>query len=210
MIQELSTAEFIAGIRNDFYDENDIVKYCSTLSNIKAFWGALMVEHFRMLGKGRDPIVSFAPNATLQMDEGILENMTIEGKREFKRISDALFLVEDLMQKKTEPQPAAQEPRQGKATNKELPKELCTEAVKERLQKAVDGGLLDDRYQPTEKTKTKQQMAYLAELMGKPFGLGYKPFETLWNVKGLAKARYKSREVVGKVQGGEYIERVFK
>lgn len=105
MIQELSTTEFIAGIANDLYDENDIVKYCSTLNNIRAFYVALMVEQSRMIAKNKSPIVSFKKGAVLQGDDYDCM-MTSEDKRKLSHIDMALIVVEELMgeQKRTEPQ----------------------------------------------------------------------------------------------------------
>lgn len=74
---------------------------------------------------------------------------------------------------------------------------------------AVEGGLLDADYQPTEKTKTKALQALLAEILKELIGLeNYKPFELLWSIKGIAKRRYNSR-YAGKVKGEEEIYKVF-
>lgn len=93
-----------------------------------------------------------------------------------------------------------------------LPEELNTDEAKKWLQVAIDGGLLNSDYSPTGKTNTKPQKALLAEILSDKIGLKhkYKPFETLWNVKGLAKQRYKTREETGTVKGGNIIEEVFK
>lgn len=93
-----------------------------------------------------------------------------------------------------------------------LPKELNTDEAKRWLQVAIDGGLLNSDYSPTDKTGTKPQKALLAEILSDKIGLKYKykPFETLWNVSGLSKQRYKSREETGTVEGGDIITEVFK
>lgn len=93
-----------------------------------------------------------------------------------------------------------------------LPKELDTDEAKRWLQVAIDGGLLNADYSTTGKTATKPQKALLAEILSGKIGLEckYKPFEELWNVRGLSKTRYKSREETGNVKGGEAIENVFK
>jgi len=90
-----------------------------------------------------------------------------------------------------------------------FPKELDTEEAKKWLNMAVEGGLLDADYQPTEKTKTKALQALLAEILKELIGLeNYKPFELLWSIKGIAKRRYNSR-YAGKVKGEEEIYKVF-
>lgn len=95
--------------------------------------------------------------------------------------------------------------------NQTFPKELDTEEAKKWLNMAVEGGLLDADYQPTEKTKTKALQALLAEILKDLIGLeNYKPFELLWSVKGIAKQRYNTRNQVGKVKGQEEIYKVFK
>lgn len=80
------------------------------------------------------------------------------------------------------------------------------------LQKAINGGLLNADYTTTDKVETLSQKALLAEILSERLGLKskYKPFEMLWGVKNLAKARYKAKEETGKVVGGETIESVFK
>ena len=92
-----------------------------------------------------------------------------------------------------------------------LPDELKTDKAKECLQKAVEGGLLKEDYTPADQVKTKPQKALLAEVLGESIGLRYrfKPFEALGGIKGLSKARYKSREYIGGVKGDEPIRAVF-
>ena len=94
MIQDISTNEFVSGIANDRYDENDIVKYCSTLSNIKAFHGALIVEQSRMM-MSNAPIVSFSADAVLMND---IDTISPENELKIDRLARAISLVEDLMQ----------------------------------------------------------------------------------------------------------------
>lgn len=91
-----------------------------------------------------------------------------------------------------------------------IPDELNTEKAKKYLQMAVNGGLLNEDYSTTEKTKTKPQKALLAEILSERIGLSTKDsvFETLWGVKELRKARYKSKDA-GKVRGEEEIYAVF-
>lgn len=127
----------------------------------------------------------------------------------------------DLLPKEYQPEQAALKTTDGKRLNTEchqmdikhlLPEELNTDEAKKWLQVAIDGGLLNSDYSPTDKTKTKPQKALLAEILSDKIGLEhkYKPFETLWNVKGLSKQRYKTREETGTVKGGYIIEEVFK
>lgn len=91
------------------------------------------------------------------------------------------------------------------------PKELSTDEARKWLQVAINGGLLNADYSTTDKTRTKPQKALLAEILSDKIGLAhkYKPFETLWNVSGLSKSRYKSKEEKGIVKGGNIIIEVF-
>ena len=95
---------------------------------------------------------------------------------------------------------------------KTLSKELSTDEARKWLQVAINGGLLNADYSTTDKTRTKPQKALLAEILSDKIGLDhkYKPFETLWNVSGLSKSRYKSKEEKGIVKGGNVIIEVFK
>lgn len=93
-----------------------------------------------------------------------------------------------------------------------VPDELKTDEAKKWLQVAIDGGLLNSDYSPTDKTKTNAQKALLAEILSEKIGLEhkYRPFEKLWNVSWLSKQRYKSIEEKGTVKGGDVIMEVFK
>lgn len=93
-----------------------------------------------------------------------------------------------------------------------LPEKLNTDEAKKWLKVAIDGGLLNSDYSPTDKTATKPQKALLADILSEKIGLEYKykPFETLWNVRGLSKQRYKSREEIGTVKEGDVITEVFR
>lgn len=93
-----------------------------------------------------------------------------------------------------------------------MPKELNTDEARKWLHVAINGGLLNADYSTTDKTRTKPQKALLAEILSDKIGLDhkYKPFETLWNVSGLSKSRYKSKEEKGIVKGGNVIIEVFK
>lgn len=96
-------------------------------------------------------------------------------------------------------------------SNVVMPKELSTDEARKWLQVAINGGLLNVDYSTTDKTRTKPQKALLAEILSDKIGLAhkYKPFETLWNVSGLSKSRYKSKEEKGIVKGGNIIIEVF-
>ena len=100
MIHNISTTEFITGIINDRYDENDIVKYSSGLSNIKAFWVALIVEHSKIDEIGNAPIIAFGKDATITKEEN--DRLSIDDRRKLWRIQNAIFIVEELMQKQEE------------------------------------------------------------------------------------------------------------
>jgi hypothetical protein len=93
-----------------------------------------------------------------------------------------------------------------------IPKELNTKQVKDVLCKAVKSGLLDGNYKPTH-LMTKAMMALLADELYDRELVGYNRysiFEKWWDKKGLAKCRYSSIEIVGKVRGQEKILALFK
>lgn len=113
MIHNISTTEFITGIINDRYDENDIVKYCSGLSNIKAFLVALIVEHSKIAEIGNAPIIAFGKDATITKEEN--DRLSIDDRRKLGRIQNAIFIVEELMQKQEEQrQKESVKPQHGK------------------------------------------------------------------------------------------------
>lgn len=93
-----------------------------------------------------------------------------------------------------------------------IPEELKTDEAKKWLQVAIDGGLLNTDYSPTDKIRTRSQKALLAEILSEKIRLKYKykPFEMLWGVSGLAQKRHDSKEYIGKVNGGDVIEKVFR
>lgn len=99
---------------------------------------------------------------------------------------------------------------QAESKQKQLPEELNTAKAKKWLQVAIDGGLLNEDWTVTDKVKTKPQKALLAELLSEKIGITnkYVHFERIWNVSNLAQKRWNTREQVGKVRGGEYIEKV--
>ena len=88
------TADFISGIADGRYDENDIVKYCLTLSNIKAFLGALIVEQSKMIGMSNEPIVSFSIDAVLTTND---DTISPENALKIDRLTNAIIIVEGLM-----------------------------------------------------------------------------------------------------------------
>ena len=108
--------------------------------------------------------------------------------------------------------PQIQPQKAGSEDGATLPVELNTDTARKWLQVAIDGDLLNVDYSTTDKTTTMPQKAQLAETLSDKIGLKnkYKPFEKLWNVSGLAQARYKSKELAGKVMGGDVIKKVFK
>lgn len=127
-----------------------------------------------------------------------------------------VFRVQNILKEMgVEPLPIQADKPEGtddEAKNKPtLPEVLNTDEAKKWLQVAIDGGLLNSDYSPTDKTGTKPQKALLAEILSDKIGLKYKykPFETLWNVSGLSKQRYKSREETGTVEGSDIITEVF-
>lgn len=132
MIHDVSTTEFITGIINDRYDENDIVKYCSGLSNIKAFWVALIVEHSKIAEIGNAPIIAFGKDATITKEEN--DSLSIDDRRKLGRIQNAIFIVEEFMQKQQR-QKESVKPQHGKENAIELyitgnNKEAVIQAIK--------------------------------------------------------------------------------
>lgn len=98
------------------------------------------------------------------------------------------------------------------STSKQIPDELTSDEAKRWLQVAIDGGLLNEDYSPTDKVRTKALKALLAEILSvKIFGgtNRFRTFELLWGVNGLSKQRYQSKNFVGTVRGEEQICNVF-
>lgn len=96
---------------------------------------------------------------------------------------------------------------------KQIPDELTSDEATRWLQVAIDGGLLNEDYSPTDKVGTKALKALLAEILSeKIFGVTnrFKPFELLWNDSGFSKQRHNSINYVCKVRGQEIIFNIFK
>lgn len=96
---------------------------------------------------------------------------------------------------------------------KALPSEFNTEEGRGWLEKLKQAGYLDSNFQlVNEKIHTKARIALLAECLLEKVGASrkFKILENFWNVKGLSKQRYQSKEYVGKVKGGQEIEELFK
>jgi hypothetical protein len=87
---------------------------------------------------------------------------------------------------------------------------LQASKAKEELQRAVDGGLLDAEYNPTEKINTNALKALLAEVLSERIynKHKYKLFELVFDCKRIAWQRNRSRER-GSVVGEECIYEVF-
>lgn len=95
---------------------------------------------------------------------------------------------------------------------KQIPDELTSDTAKKWLQVAIDGGLLNEDYSPTDKVRTKALKALLAEILSeKIFGVSnrFRPFELLWNDSGFSKQRHNSINYVCKVRGQETIFNIF-
>lgn len=98
-----------------------------------------------------------------------------------------------------------------------LEKLLQVPKAKEELQRAVDGGLLDAEYNPTNKINTKPLKALLAEILSERiYGYhvggvhkGYKEFELVFDCKRISWQRNRSKDIDGKVVGEERIYEVF-
>ncbi len=95
-----------------------------------------------------------------------------------------------------------------------MPEELKTDGAQKWLDVAVKKGLLDSNYQPTPKSETNTQKALLAEILAEKIRLPrekkYVLFERLWGCRRLAQTRYKTKDEMGTVRGGEVIEEAFK
>ena len=68
-----------------------------------------------------------------------------------------------------------------------IPDELNTDAAKAVLQRAINAGFLDEKYQPVEGKMTRGQQKAFAIYASCELGLKrkWKPFELLWNYKHL-------------------------
>ena len=68
-----------------------------------------------------------------------------------------------------------------------IPDELNTDAARAVLQRAIDAGFLDEKYQPVAGKMTRGQQKAFAIYASKELGLrrAWKPFELLWNCKHL-------------------------
>lgn len=102
--------------------------------------------------------------------------------------------------------------KEAQGTTQTLPKELQTEKAKEVLQKAIDGGLLNEDYTTTEKVSSNRLKALLADILADKIGIKdkYKIFAPIWGVSAeqLTRGRSGTKEA-GRAGGQEFIFEVF-
>ena len=92
-----------------------------------------------------------------------------------------------------------------------LPEAFKTPKATFVLSKLVEAGFLDDAYKPTERLKTIAQKTQFVDIVWEMIGLKknekWKHFETYWGVKHMAQQRKNTEDRVGKVKGGETMEK---
>lgn len=204
----MTDKEFISGIIDDTYSKNDIIKYCSSLYSVKAFWGVLMSEYSKF--NDNCPIVSFENNATITSDD----NLTIEQKRRLGRLLVAIDIVEEMMQQK-------QEQNNEMDTFQEFLNkvpEFKRDEAEKYLNKAIELGLIDNNYKWTEGKELLSWFAIEFSLkcnMGKGVNsnnqprTSWQPFETLFGITGL-RGNYNDTQKTGRTPTKkELIDRVF-
>lgn len=98
-----------------------------------------------------------------------------------------------------------------------IPKELNTEKAKALIQKAIQKGLCDNNY---KWLKSKALLAYFADRASEHLNLGkgkygdkiktsWKPFETLFNAKGLSGAKNDYQKTGTLPDGYEIVDKLF-
>ncbi len=95
--------------------------------------------------------------------------------------------------------------------SKQIPEKLMIPEAQKWMNKAVCLGLLNEDYSPTKLLETRPQKAYFADRFSEKVWNSkcYAPFEKLWGIQGLAKARWNTIEIVGKVRGQGPIDNLF-
>ncbi len=196
----MTDKEFISGIIDDTYSENDIIKYCSGLYSVKAFWGVLMSEYSKF--SDNCPVVSFENNATITSDD----NLTIEQKRRLGRLLVAINIVEEMMQQQdNEKQEQNSETSPLSEFLNKVSKDKRDDAQK-YIKKAIELSLIDNNFKWTEGKEALASFAREFSLkcnMGKGVNsdnqprISWQPFETLFGVKGL-RSNYNDIQKTGR------------
>lgn len=204
----MTDKEFISGIIDDTYSENDIIKYCSSLHSVKAFWGILMGEYSKF--NDNCPVVSFENNATITRDD----NLTIEQKRILGRLLVAIDIVEEMIHQKQEQN---YEMNTFQEFLNKVP-EYKRDEAKKYLNKAIELGLINYNYKWIEgkellswfvsEFSLKCNMGKGVNSNGQP-RTSWQPFETLFGITGL-RSNFNDTQKTGRTPTKkELIDRVF-
>jgi len=217
----MTDKEFISGIIDDTYSENDIIKYCSGLYSVKAVWGVLMSEYSKF--SDNCPVVSFENNATITSND----NLTIEQKRRLGRLLVAINIVEEMMQQQSNVETQPQITPKKKQQNNEIGTfqeflnkvpECKRDKAQKYLNKAIELGLIDNNYKWTEgkellswfvsEFSLKCNMGKGVNSNGQP-RTSWQPFETLFKITGL-RSNFNDTQKTGRTPTKkELIDSVF-
>lgn len=125
---------------------------------------------------------------------------------DFKGKTDELILF--LKEKEKLLLVVSRNPHFQKSGTKVLPSELDNPEFKVILKKAIDAGFVVENKTHYVWEGTNPQLAYFNEIVAIFLNLEHKdaPFLKLFNKKNLAQNRYKSKELLGKVNGQDEID----
>ena len=136
------------------------------------------------------------------------ETIIVFDREEINEAGRALYKLSEaagVLSEYAKPQQAATETQAAAVV---LPAELATETAMKYWRKARAADWVNADY---SFNGTRPQMAYFAEIMAEKLGLKYKwrPFIKLWKYRYLAQERYRSSDLIGKVEEEKEIERIF-
>lgn len=148
-------AELIKGVIDGVYDKDDVIKYCSTLSDIKPLYAELLCTQQRLMNAEEDPFVVWGADAEFSTDESEFakyianhaqnpvtgEWEQLNHNYELERVEDAISIVEELMREQADgKEPHQAEPHQAEQAPKK-PQESIEKYIiyddKERLVQAL-------------------------------------------------------------------------
>ena len=194
MIQDITTNEFITGVINGQFNENDVYHYCENQPYLIALFKSLLKAASGLIqSKGVNG--RYGWNLTeRRYDFDNSEDLRLYCDVEFVRLQNAMGIVCDLIEKR----PTDERPP---LTAQQLPDKLNTDEARRYFDKAIELGLMSDDY---KWLKGLQMLACFARdfslklNLGKGDRISWKPFEALFGIpQGKLRGNYNDIQKTG-------------
>lgn len=192
----MTDKEFINGIINGDYNENDVIARCKETPNIKALFLSMYKSASTLIqSKGVDNgYIWCLSERRFNFDNP--KDLRIYTYDDFTRIENAMAIVADAIEKTP--------------TKNILPKELQTDQAQKYFASAIKEGLMSSNY---EWLSGLQMLACFAREMslklnmGKGNRISWKPFEMLFGIKE-GKLRLNMNDIQNKGQSPKDIDKI--